>query len=109
MKLTSERREGSVIVTPIGRIDGASAPALEDALAVDADPAVTRLVLDLGGVNYMSSAGLRIVVIVSRRMKQRGGLLVLCELQPLVLEVFDISGLLTLVCVKPTLDAALAA
>ena len=48
--------------------------------------------LDLGRLDYISSAGLRVVLIAAKRLKSVGGALVLCTLNPSVREVFEISG-----------------
>lgn len=107
MNIAHERLDGASVFTPQGRIDGATAGALEAALLAAIDADVPRLVLDLAQVEYMSSAGLRVVVLVGKRLKQRGGRLVLCSLQPLVQEVFEVSGLLGMVAVAPGRSEAL--
>jgi stage II sporulation protein AA (anti-sigma F factor antagonist) len=65
-------------------------------------------VLDFAGLDYISSAGLRMVLVVAKRLKQESGLLVLCGMQPHVHEVFDISGFLAILNVEPTRSEALA-
>jgi len=109
MSLGIEKLEMASVFSPQGRIDGANAGALEAALLAAIDPVVPRIVLDLAQVEYISSAGLRVVVLVGKRLKQRGGKLVLCNLQALVLEVFEISGLVGLVAITGNRSAALAA
>lgn len=97
--------DGIAVLAPQGQVDGNSAPALESALLAGGE---ARVVLDLAGVEYMSSAGLRLVVLVSKRLKQRGGSLVLCGLQPLVREVFEVSGLAPMLAIGSDRAAALA-
>ena len=108
MSIEEERLAAATVLTPQGRIDGSNAPALEAALLAAIEPAPPRVVLDLAQVDYISSAGLRMVVLVSKRLKQRGGKLVLCSLQALVQEVFVVSGLVGMIAIAPGRSEALA-
>ena len=71
------------------------------------DGGTKNLILDFAGLDYISSAGLRMVLVVAKRLKQESGLLVLCGMQPHVREVFDISGFLAILNVEPTRSEAL--
>ena len=81
---------GSQRVTLSGRLDTHTYEDLDEALA----PLLTRhlqsLVLDLAALEYISSAGIRSVFIARRRMAERGGRLLVLNLQPQVRKVFDI-------------------
>ena len=66
-------------------------------------------VIDLAGVDYVSSAGLRVILLAGKRLKAGGGRLALAGLRDNVREVFEMSGFLTLFPVLPTVDAALVA
>jgi anti-sigma B factor antagonist/stage II sporulation protein AA (anti-sigma F factor antagonist) len=112
MDLPSRRYHDTVVLTPAGRIDHATAEAFRLALAgplatcaADGD----RLVLDLGQVEYISSAGLRALMLAGREAKARGGTLVVAALQPLVREVFEISRFTLVFDTYATVPAALAA
>ncbi|HZU64181.1 MAG TPA: STAS domain-containing protein [Novosphingobium sp.] len=77
-----------------GRLDSATANDLEQVLLpLFAAPAPTVLV-DFAGLGYISSAGLRVVLMAAKRAKQAGGRLMLCGLSSAVREVFEISGFL---------------
>lgn len=67
-----------------------------------------RVVIDFAALDYISSAGLRVVLMTAKRAKQGKGTLVLCGLQPHVKEVFEISGFLKILEVAPDRLAALA-
>ena len=71
-------------------------------------PDVRQLVLDFAALDYISSAGLRLVLVLAKRLKQERGRLVLCAMQPHVHEVFDISGFLAILDVQATRQEALA-
>ena len=66
-----------------------------------------QLVLDFAALDYISSAGLRLVLVLAKRLKQAGGKLVIYGMQPHVREVFDISGFLAILNVTGTRAEAL--
>ena len=88
MKITKEINGGEMKVVLEGRLDTITSPELEKALVLDG---VERLVVDLAGVEYVSSAGLRVFLSAHKRMSKAGGLR-LEGLRPVVREVFDITG-----------------
>lgn len=80
----------TVIWKPKGRLDTATAPALET-LIDGIGTAVKTLVLDLGELEYLSSAGLRVLLIAQKRMNGQGEL-VLRHVNETVMEIFEITG-----------------
>ncbi len=83
---------GHRLIVPCGRIDAASAPVLEGELSRVIDEGNRRIVVNLSSVDYMSSAGLRVLLAAMKRLKKAEGNLVLCAMKPLVQEVFDLTG-----------------
>jgi anti-anti-sigma factor len=74
-----------------GRLDTETAPALEDRLRpVLASPAVTAALFDLAGLEYVGSAGIRVLVMARKTLESRGGGVAVAHLQPSVRQVFDI-------------------
>jgi anti-sigma B factor antagonist/stage II sporulation protein AA (anti-sigma F factor antagonist) len=93
MELSSARHGDTVVLSPRGRIDHVSAEAFKTALGpylAQADPG-HPLVLDLGGVDYIASVGLRVLMLASRQARAQGGTIAVAALQPLVREIFEIS------------------
>jgi anti-anti-sigma factor len=93
IELSSARHGDTVVLSPRGRIDHARAEAFKTALApylAQAGPG-HPLVLDLGGVDYIASVGLRVLMLASRQARAQGGTIVIAALQPLVREIFEIS------------------
>jgi anti-sigma B factor antagonist len=93
IELPSARYGDTVVLSPRGRIDHASAEAFKTALGphlAQSGPG-RRLVLDLGAVDYIASVGLRVLMLASRQARAQGGTIVVAALQPLVREIFDIS------------------
>ncbi len=93
---------------PKGRIDSANGPAFEKDVLEQIDAGNRRLLLDFGELQYISSAGLRIVLLAAKKMKTAGGKLALCSLNPQIAEVFEISGFARILDIHPTRDAALS-
>jgi anti-sigma B factor antagonist/stage II sporulation protein AA (anti-sigma F factor antagonist) len=91
MDASLRRIADSVILRPAGRIDLSNAEPFKDALLAAAAEARAAVVLDLSRVEYVSSAGLRSIMIASRAGKPRGVALAVAALQPIVKEIFSIS------------------
>lgn len=99
---------GHTVLIATGRLDTGTAPEFEKQL-LETLPQQPSLVVDLSGVDYISSAGLRVVLMGAKRAKQAQGKLVLCGLSPAIREVFAVSGFLKILDVRETRDEAVAA
>ena len=99
------------LATPAGRLDFGAAAAfqsqLEKALA-GAAQAPVGMIVDCAALDYVSSAGLRVFLLVARGAKRAGVALALCSLKPAVREVFEVSGFSQLIAVYVDRAAALA-
>lgn len=94
------------IVAPEGRLDTGSASDLELALS-DLETAGSRhFLIDLAGISYVSSAGLRVLLMLAKRIDGTGSLR-LAGLNPQVQQVFDIAGFTKLFHIFPDRTAAL--
>lgn len=107
MTIAIEPTAAATIVPLQGQINSANAAAIEAQVLALVDGGTKNLILDFAGLDYISSAGLRMVLVVAKRLKQESGLLVLCGMQSHVREVFDISGFLAILNVEPTRSEAL--
>jgi anti-sigma B factor antagonist len=111
MELTPRRFADAVVISPAVRIDQSNAEAFQAALAPHLERCAAgqdRVVLDLSGLEYISSAGLRILMLAAKQCKAQKGTLVLTGLQPLVREIFEISKFTMVFTITPSLDEALA-
>jgi anti-anti-sigma factor len=84
----------ALLVSVSGRVDHRSAAQLEQALAdAVAAPAEAPggVVLDFAGVEYISSVGLRVLMVAARQLRDRSATLAIAALQPVVAEIFAIS------------------
>jgi anti-anti-sigma factor len=91
MDIRKETIEGTTVLTPVGRVDSNSAREVEDALLPLFDAGQPVLV-DFAELNYISSAGLRVLLLAARRSKATGLPLSLAGMSKPVDEVFKISG-----------------
>lgn len=105
-----EQTQGSVLVVALkGRLDAASSGAVQDRIVAVIDGGARQLVLDLAGLDYVSSAGLRVLLVAAKKMKPAGGKLCLSGLQPSIKEIFDIAGFTGMFILAPGLSEAVAA
>ena len=112
MDLTPVSRSGAVILTPASRIDHSSADAFQAALQPHLDrcvPGETSIVLDMHQLEYISSVGLRVLMMAARQVKAQKGRIALARLNPLVREVFEISRFDLVFDTFDNVDAALTA
>ena len=83
--------EGSTLtVAPEGRLDTTTAPELEKELK-SALNGVTELVFDFSKLDYISSAGLRVLLSAQKQMSKQGGMKV-TKVNEMVMEVFEVTG-----------------
>jgi len=106
MDIREERRGEVLIVAPKGRVDSNTSNAFEISILGHAKESL--LLVDLSGVEYISSAGLRVFLMLARRVKDAGGRLVLCGMGGSVRQVFDLAGFTALFSVEPALEQGLA-
>lgn len=107
MQINQDRQRNAVIVAPVGRIDGRTSASLEQHLLELDGAGERRIVIDLAGVDYISSAGLRVVLSLAKRMRENKGGLALCALGESVRRVFELAGLLPLFNVTVSRDEAI--
>lgn len=105
-----ETKIGGVAVTALsGRIDSASAAACEAELARLLQDGRTAMVIDMAEVDYLSSAGIRALVMLYKRAVARDIPLVLARTQEHIREILEIAGLTEELPVHSDIDAALRA
>lgn len=89
-----------------GRLDTNTSGELDRHLAEHVGLA-DRLVLELTSIEYVSSAGLRVVLMLAKKLQRGGGALVLCGMSAGVREVFDIAGFSKILTIEPDRASAL--
>ena len=112
MDWTEDSQDGAIVASPRGKIDESSAQAFGTSLeaAVDhAAAASAKLVVDCGGITYMSSRGLRALTLAKRKADGAGVKIILAAPNDIVREILAISRYDKLFGVTDTVEAALAA
>jgi anti-sigma B factor antagonist/stage II sporulation protein AA (anti-sigma F factor antagonist) len=112
MRLEPARFADVVVLSPRGRIDHATAEDLKTALT----PHLARcsrgqdhVVLDFAGVEYISSAGLRVLMLAAKQARAQNGFLAVAAVQPLVQEILEISKFTLVLRTLPSVRDAVAA
>lgn len=105
-----EKQSGAVTVLSLaGRLDANSSATLEARFAQLFEQGRRSFVFDFAGLEYVSSAGLRSVLLAGKKVKSGQGKLALCRMTELVKEVFDMSGFSMIFAIYGTEEEALKA
>ncbi len=111
LQIATRQVADTVIVRPAGRIDHLSAKPFEAALTPLVAEAAARhgaLVLDFSDVEYISSVGLRVLMVAAKQMREHRAQLLVASLRGVVVEIFAISRFDRILTVAATVDGALA-
>lgn len=95
----TRKQDGSALTLILeGRIDTSTAPDFQT--EVEPLPAgLTRLTLDCEKLNYISSAGLRVLLAIVQEMEEKGAALELCHVDQRLRDLFDITGFLDILTI----------
>ena len=100
---------GSVVIGHIsGSMDGLTAESLQSALNGELQKGHHRIVADFGGVDYTSSAGLRVILATVKEARRAGGDFRLAAVRPQVMRVLEMSGFGGIIKIFPDTQTALA-
>ena len=108
LEITDSIEMGAIIVQPAGKLDTLTAKAFETHLQGHVENGDGPLIVDMQGIDYVSSFGLRSILIVAKKMAPFGRKFVLFAPNTTVREVLGISGFLNIVTVADDKEAALA-
>jgi anti-anti-sigma factor len=108
MEVSSEKNGKSVVVHVKGRMDVATAPQYEDECIKWIELGESLLVVDLAGLEYISSAGLRSLLVIAKRVKSENGDICFCNASEMVKEVFSFSGFSSMFAMCESLQEALS-
>ena len=109
MKIEEQTVDSVVVVSLDGRVDGSTAPDLEQRISDIVERGNTRILLDCSKMYYIGSTGLRIMLTGAKKCQQGGGKLMLCMLRATCKSVMEVSGFLTMLDHYDTRESALAA
>ncbi len=109
MKVDTEQAAGATIAKASGRVDSTNARAFDDALAAIIKENAQALIVDLEDLSYISSAGLRVFLLVAKSLQKLDREFMLCSLSDSITELFAVSGFDKIITIHPSRAAALAA
>ena len=102
-----ESKSGDVLVVTLnGHLDTASSLPLEDRLRRLIEEGATRLLLDLTGVDYVNSSGLKAILVAAKQIEAAGGRFALCGLNANVFMVFEMIGFTRILSILPAREEA---
>jgi len=107
MEFQSTKQGNAVILAAKGRMDATTSTEFEVESAKFIDGGEKSLIIDLSGVEYISSAGLRSILVVAKKVKAAQGKIFFCNLSGMVKEVFTISGFAAMFTLCESVDDAL--
>jgi len=93
----------------IGRLDSNTSPGLEQKLFQAISEGAKNMVVDFKDIDYISSAGLRVILKAFKALDREDGRIMLCSMQDYVRQLFEITGIDAFVPIVATLDDALKA
>jgi anti-anti-sigma factor len=109
MEMLEARRNDVLVLTLKGRLDAASAPTVRNHLQERIDQGERRFAVDAGGLTYISTSGLSLLLQVAKQLEGCSGRIVLCALQKPVRRVFEIVGFTSLFGIFNSSDEAIQA
>lgn len=109
MNITEDSIGGVTVLRTQGRIDSGNASDFEAHLVRAVGEGKARLVVDMAQLTYISSAGLRALLIAAKKARPNGGRIALSAMAAHIREVFDLSGFSSLFEIHPDEAAAVAA
>ncbi|WP_321504435.1 STAS domain-containing protein [uncultured Methanoregula sp.] len=108
MDISSATQEKGTVLSVSGRVDTATAPALEQAINREIDLGHRKILLNFSGVNYISSGGLRVLLAAAKKLKNPDDRFGLSNLNPEVLKILKLAGFTSIFSIYPSEGEALA-
>jgi anti-sigma B factor antagonist len=109
MDISQSQKDDVTVVALAGRFDAQSAGDAEDTLKAALEADAKKILVDMDEVEYISSAGLRVLLSTAKKLAGVSGKLVLCGLKPYVREVFEVAGFTTIFMILPDVDEGVKA
>ena len=108
MTITTETISQVLVIRPEGRLDAITAAEFEKEVTSMVQKSRNNVLIDFGKIDYISSAGLRAILILAKEMLKDGKKIAICSLNETIKEVFCISGFDSIMTIYPTLEEGLS-
>lgn len=101
-------KQGEVLVVDLnGRLDANTADGFEQQIIPDIEEGESKVLVDFSQLDYISSAGLRVLLMAARKLQDSNGKIALCSLKKNIQTVFDLAGFSTIFQIYPVAAEAL--
>ena len=108
IEVAEERDNGALVLLPVGRLDSANSLAFESIIMEHINNGEQRLIVDFNRLDFISSSGMRVLLIAAKKLKASKGKLVLCAMQDHIQEVFLISAFDQIIPIRDSRQSAMA-
>ena len=108
MDVTTERQDSVLSAQVGGRIDGSNVAEFEEAIRTAIEESDRAVIMDFDKLVYISSAGLRAILLTAKSLGNRNAKFALCSLSDQIREVFETSGFDKVIAIHPSKAEALA-
>ncbi len=109
MDVNIRKEKGVAIAALVGRLDSVTSGAVQQQLETLVAEQVGTIIIDFSETMFLSSAGLRVLLVISKQVKVYGGGVQLAGMSAGLQEIFDISGFASIFTIHGSSDEALAA
>jgi anti-sigma B factor antagonist len=107
MEIIEENQSGINVFKLNGRLDSNTSQGFEKKIFQAIDDGSKSMIIDFKNLEYISSAGLRVILKATKALKREEGKMMLCDMQDYVKEVFEIAGFDSFLPIVSTMDDAL--
>ena len=107
MEIVEESKDDVSIFSLKGRLDSNTSAKLESRIAQALESGFKNMIINFENLEYISSAGLRVILKTTKDLRRKDGKILLCSMQDYVKEVFEIAGFDTFLPIVATMGEAL--
>ena len=107
MDITHVKEDEISIITINGRLDATTAPVADKTIKKILKRDCLRMIFDFSALDYLSSGGLKVILRATKELRRKEGQIVLCSLSKFVKEIFDVSGLNSLIPITESVESGI--
>lgn len=108
METIITKQNDVIIIKPINRLDSNTFEAFEQEINSQISNNASKLIIDFTELEYISSAGLRVILVTAKKLKKTKGTLRLCAMKDFIKEIFDIAGFSAILNIDTDLNESLS-
>lgn len=107
-ELSASQQQGTLVLSVVGRVEANNAPELEREVVAEIEKGSTSMVLDCSRLDYIASAGLRVLLVVAQRINDDGGRFAVAAVPHRIREILAISGFDQVIAVADSPEQAIS-